>query len=75
VSVKNPHLQELGLPSGDPGTRRAAGPRREEVAAQLAISHDYYTRLEWAGDPTQQLVVWSAEIGSATHEKFRILRS
>jgi transcriptional regulator with XRE-family HTH domain len=62
VTVKNPHLQELGqflkarrgelnpadvgLPAGDPGTRRVTGLRREEVAASVAISHDYYTRIE-----------------------------
>ncbi|OXM60514.1 transcriptional regulator [Amycolatopsis vastitatis] len=37
---------DLGLPQGDPGTRRVAGLRREEVAASVAISHDYYTRIE-----------------------------
>ncbi|WP_426975405.1 helix-turn-helix transcriptional regulator [Pseudarthrobacter sp. O4] len=60
--MKNPHLEELGqflkarrselnpadlgLDPGDPGTRRVSGLRREEVAAQTAISHDYYTRIE-----------------------------
>jgi transcriptional regulator with XRE-family HTH domain len=62
VSAKNPHLEELGqflkarrselsptalgLPPGDPGTRRVSGLRRQEVAAQAAISHDYYSRIE-----------------------------
>jgi len=62
VPTKNPHLQELGqflrarrselnptdlgLHPGDPGSRRVSGLRREEVAAAVAISHDYYTRIE-----------------------------
>lgn len=62
MAGKNPHLEELGqflkarrselgpaelgLPTGDPGTRRVSGLRREEVAAAVAISHDYYTRIE-----------------------------
>ncbi|MFI5898228.1 helix-turn-helix domain-containing protein [Actinoplanes sp. NPDC051513] len=62
MSAKNPHLEELGqflkarrseldptdvgLPPSDPGTRRVSGLRREEVAASVAISHDYYTRIE-----------------------------
>jgi transcriptional regulator with XRE-family HTH domain len=62
VTAKNPHLEELGqflkarrselspsalgLPPGDPGTRRVSGLRREEVAAHAAISHDYYSRIE-----------------------------
>lgn len=60
--MKNPHLEELGqflkarrselspadlgLPSGERGTRRVRGLRREEVAALAAISHDYYSRIE-----------------------------
>lgn len=60
--MKNPHLEELGaflkarrgdldptdlgLPPGEPGSRRVSGLRREEVAAAVAISHDYYTRIE-----------------------------
>lgn len=62
MSAKNPYLEELGqflkarrsernpadlgLHPGDPGTRRVSGLRREEVAAAVAISHDYYTRIE-----------------------------
>ena len=62
MTAKNPHLEELGkflkarrselspadlgLPGGEPGTRRVSGLRREEVAARTAISHDYYTRIE-----------------------------
>jgi len=62
MTAKNPHLEELGkflmarrselspadlgLPGGEPGTRRVSGLRREEVAAHTAISHDYYTRIE-----------------------------
>ncbi|WP_138734999.1 MmyB family transcriptional regulator [Modestobacter excelsi] len=60
--MKNPHLEELGqflrarradvtpealgLPSREAATRRVAGLRREEVADCVAISHDYYTRIE-----------------------------
>ena len=60
--MKNPHLAELGqflkarrgdlapddlgLPARDAGIRRVAGLRREEVAQRVAISHDYYTRIE-----------------------------
>lgn len=60
--MKNPYLEELGqflkarrselsptdlgLDPGEPGTRRVSGLRREEVAAVVAISHDYYTRIE-----------------------------
>lgn len=60
--VKNPHLAELGqflrarraevtpedvgLPSRDAAPRRVAGLRREEVADAVAVSHDYYTRVE-----------------------------
>ena len=60
--MKNPHLEELGqflkarrselnptdlgLDPREPGSRRVAGLRREEVAAAVAISHDYYTRIE-----------------------------
>lgn len=32
------------LDGPDPGSGRVAGLRREEVAAGVAISHDYYTR-------------------------------
>ncbi|MET7729185.1 helix-turn-helix domain-containing protein [Streptomyces mirabilis] len=62
MNAKNPHLEELGqflkarrseldpadlgLPPGDPGTRRVSGLRREEVAARVAISQDYYARIE-----------------------------
>ncbi|MEX3106219.1 MULTISPECIES: helix-turn-helix domain-containing protein [unclassified Streptomyces] len=62
MTAKNPHLEELGqflkarrgelgptalgLPAGDPGTRRGSGLRREEVAARAAISHDHYSRIE-----------------------------
>lgn len=62
MTEKNPHLEELGkflkarrsalspeefgLPAGEPGTRRVSGLRREEVAARVAISHDYYSRIE-----------------------------
>ncbi|WP_353507013.1 helix-turn-helix domain-containing protein [Mycobacterium antarcticum] len=34
------------MPAPDPTTRRVAGPRREDVAARVAISYDYYTRVE-----------------------------
>src|SRR3954447_19931404 len=60
--VKNPHLEELGqffrarradispealgLPAREAASRRVAGLRREEVADNVAISHDYYTRIE-----------------------------
>jgi transcriptional regulator with XRE-family HTH domain len=60
--VKNPHLEELGqflrarradispealgLPAREAAPRRVAGLRREEVADNVAISHDYYTRIE-----------------------------
>ncbi|MCA2228429.1 MmyB family transcriptional regulator [Nonomuraea aurantiaca] len=30
---------------------------------------------QWAGDPDQQLITWSAPPGSPTQEKFRILSS
>ncbi|MFE9826953.1 helix-turn-helix domain-containing protein [Streptomyces sp. NPDC005791] len=62
MSAKNPHLEELGqflkarrselnpadlgLDPGDPGSRRVSGLRREEVAALVAISQDYYARIE-----------------------------
>lgn len=62
MTEKNPHLEELGqflkarrselnpsdlgLHPGEPGSRRVSGLRREEVAAAVAISHDYYTRIE-----------------------------
>ncbi|MET7846116.1 helix-turn-helix transcriptional regulator [Streptomyces sp. NPDC005356] len=62
MSAKNLHLEELGqflkarrselnpadlgLPPGDPGSRRVSGLRREEVAARVAISQDYYARIE-----------------------------
>jgi transcriptional regulator with XRE-family HTH domain len=62
VVVKNPHLAELGqflrarradvvpedvgLPSRGVTQRRVAGLRREEVADAVAVSHDYYTRVE-----------------------------
>ncbi|WP_336697765.1 helix-turn-helix domain-containing protein [Curtobacterium sp. USHLN213] len=62
MAAKNPHLEELGLflkarrseltpqmlglDAGIPGSRRVSGLRREEVAASVAISHDYYTRIE-----------------------------
>lgn len=60
--MKNPHLEELGqflrarradltpealgLLTREAATRRVAGLRREEVADRVAISHDYYTRIE-----------------------------
>lgn len=31
--------------------------------------------IAWAGDPDQQLIVWSAEPGPLTHDKLRILSS
>ncbi|MEU9594232.1 helix-turn-helix transcriptional regulator [Streptomyces sp. NPDC048193] len=62
MSAKSPHLEELGqflkarrselnpadlgLPPGEPGSRRVSGLRREEVAALVAISQDYYARIE-----------------------------
>jgi transcriptional regulator with XRE-family HTH domain len=62
VTVKNPHLEELGrflrarrgeltpddlgLPTREAALRRVTGLRREEVAESVAISHDYYTRIE-----------------------------
>lgn len=62
MNTKDPHLDELGqflrarrgevtpgdigLPSHDATTRRVSGLRREEVAARVVISHDYYTRIE-----------------------------
>ncbi|MGC2996997.1 helix-turn-helix domain-containing protein [Streptomyces sp. G35A] len=62
MNAKNPHLEELGqflkarrselnpadlgLPPGDPGSRRVSGLRREEVASRVAISQDYHTRIE-----------------------------
>lgn len=62
MSAKNPHLVELGaflrarradltpdalgLPPREDAVRRVAGLRREEVAGAVAISHDYYTRIE-----------------------------
>lgn len=63
ASMKNPHLEELGLflrarrgdltrddlglpPLRDAAPRRVSGLRREEVAQAVAISHDYYTRIE-----------------------------
>ncbi|MEH0420770.1 helix-turn-helix domain-containing protein [Streptomyces sp. B21-083] len=62
MTAKTPHLEELGqflkarrseldpadlgLPPGDPGTRRVSGLRREEVAARVAISKDHYARIE-----------------------------
>lgn len=30
---------------------------------------------QWVGDPDQQLVMWTAQPGSATHDKLRILSS
>ncbi|MBB2912584.1 transcriptional regulator with XRE-family HTH domain [Streptosporangium becharense] len=41
--------EDVGLPSG--ARRRAAGLRREEVAALAAMSTDYYTRLEQQRGP------------------------
>ena len=57
MTSKNPHLEELGkflmarrselnpadlgLPGGEPGTRRVSGLRREEVAANPRMK-DYY---------------------------------
>ncbi|MFF9819463.1 helix-turn-helix domain-containing protein [Streptomyces sp. NPDC014006] len=62
MNAKNPHLEELGqflkarrselnpadlgLDPGEPGSRRVSGLRREEVAARVAISQDYYARIE-----------------------------
>ncbi|MFE9853333.1 helix-turn-helix domain-containing protein [Streptomyces sp. NPDC005576] len=62
MNAKNPHLEELGqflkarrselnpvdlgLDPGEPGGRRVSGLRREEVAARVAISQDYYARIE-----------------------------
>ncbi len=62
MTAKHPHLVELGqflrarradvtpqafgLPERDAAVRRVAGLRREEVADSVAISHDYYTRIE-----------------------------
>jgi transcriptional regulator with XRE-family HTH domain len=62
MTDREPHLRELGhflrarrseltpedvgLPSQGSGTRRVNGLRREEVADLVAISHDYYTRIE-----------------------------
>ncbi|WP_311380293.1 helix-turn-helix transcriptional regulator [Arthrobacter sp. ISL-72] len=60
--MKNPHLEELGqflkarradltpedlgLTAPHAAIRRVSGLRREEVAQSVAISHDYYTRIE-----------------------------
>lgn len=62
VTSKASHLRELGeflkarrseltpaavgLPDGDSGRRRVSGLRREEVAQLVAISPDYYMRIE-----------------------------
>lgn len=37
---------EVGLPVRSASSRRVSGLRREEVADLVAISHDYYTRIE-----------------------------
>ncbi|WP_044506864.1 helix-turn-helix domain-containing protein [Gordonia sp. KTR9] len=62
MTDREPHLRELGhflrarrseltpedvgLPTHGSHTRRVNGLRREEVADLVAISHDYYTRIE-----------------------------
>jgi hypothetical protein len=62
MTEKNPHVEELGrflrarrreltpgdlgLPTREAAARRVSGLRQEEVAESVAISHDYYTRME-----------------------------
>ncbi|WP_427132265.1 hypothetical protein [Pseudarthrobacter sp. S9] len=45
---------------------------RHPDLGDLTIDGDAF---RWAGDPDQQLIMWSAEPGSPTHEKLRILSS
>ncbi|PZE77818.1 helix-turn-helix domain-containing protein [Curtobacterium sp. MCBD17_019] len=82
MAGKNPHLEELGLflkarrseltpqmlglDAGEPGSRRVSGLRREEVAAAVAISVDYYTRIE------QGRLAPSAPVLDALSSTFRL---
>ncbi|RMI28849.1 helix-turn-helix transcriptional regulator [Nocardia stercoris] len=45
---------------------------RHPEVGELTLDWDTFT---YAGDPAQQLVLWSAEPGSASHERLRILAS
>ncbi|MFD9421863.1 hypothetical protein [Streptomyces sp. NPDC060054] len=68
----------------DDGFRRRRGGRhiatrnrgskvlRDPVAGELALDRD---ALACANDPDQQLVVWTAEPGTASHDALRILAS
>lgn len=56
-----------GLPARE-ANRRVAGLRREEVAASVVISHDYYTRIEQArlaGAPQVVLAGGAASMSNA----------
>ncbi len=48
--------EDLGMPRGS--RRRTAGLRREEVAAQVGMSTDYYSRIERgrSPQPSEQMV-------------------
>lgn len=55
-------------------TRQEFGTKtvRHPELGEFVIDWDGFS---WAGDPDQQLIVWSAQPGSATEDKFRILSS
>ncbi|MBA0053940.1 XRE family transcriptional regulator [Streptomyces sp. AJS327] len=52
--------------------RRGSKVLRHPVAGEMALDWDALT---CAGDPDQQLIVWSAEAGSPAHDGLRILAS
>jgi transcriptional regulator with XRE-family HTH domain len=67
--------QDVGLPPGQ--RRRAAGLRREEVAALTGMSTDYYTRLEQARGPQpseQMLAALARSLRLTTDERDHLYR-
>jgi transcriptional regulator with XRE-family HTH domain len=86
VSEKNPYLVELGqflrarrsevtphdlgMAPREAGTRRVSGLRREEVADRVAISIDYYTRVEQGRlAPSEQVLEGIAHVLRLTPEQ------
>ena len=80
-AARRPRRRAVGLPPAVPPLvgrtqRRPPGVRHQDhPPPRTRRPHPRLGRLPVGSDPDQQLIVWSAEPGSATHDKFRILSS
>ncbi|WP_373427271.1 MmyB family transcriptional regulator [Arthrobacter globiformis] len=63
-------FREEPTPGSPAGIRHQDHPPPD--LGDLTIDWDAF---QWAGDPDQQVIMWSAEPGSPTHDKLRILSS